>query len=227
MYVVRELTQKRVWFAEPLLSSTNDEVRRLLRRARSIAEALDRPVAAWISDKQEAFVQGVADVFPGTPHGYCKNHFLRDVAKPVLEADSHAKVQMRRKVRGLRSIEQTVLREGMKSAVSQGKPLAETPPLVPAETEEVSAVASAAVVTVAVEDHEAPTQEQPAIEPSPAGQVILDYCATVRGILNDDQGGPLHPPGLRMADALQEVRESLDRCVEMKKGGSLRSRCSG
>jgi hypothetical protein len=227
LYVVRELTQKRVWFAEPLLSSTNDEVRRLLRRARSIAEALDRPVAVWISDKQEAFVQGVADVFPGTPHGYCKNHFLRDVAKPVLEADSHAKVQMRRKVRGLRSIEQTVLREGMKSAVSQGKLLAETPPLVPAETEEVSAVASAAVVTVAVEDHEAPTQEQPAIEPSPAGQVILDYCATVRGILNDDQGGPLHPPGLRMADALQEVRESLDRCVEMKKGGSLRSRCSG
>jgi len=31
------------------------------------------------------------------------------VAKPVLEADSHAKVQMRRKVRGLRKIEQAVL----------------------------------------------------------------------------------------------------------------------
>jgi len=35
--------------------------------------------------------------------------FLRDVAKPVLEADSHAKVQMRHKVRGLRKIEQAVL----------------------------------------------------------------------------------------------------------------------
>jgi hypothetical protein len=214
LYVVRELTQKRVWFAEPLLSSTNDEVRRLLRRARSIAAALDRPVAGWISDKQEAFVQGVAEVFPGTPHGYCKNHFLRDVAKPVLEADSHAKVQMRRKVRGLRSIEQAVLREGVTIAVSEGQPLAETPPRIPAEAD-------------AVEDHEAATQEQPAIEPSPAGQVILDYCAAVRGILNDDQGGPLHPPGLRMADALQEVRESLDRCVEMKKRGTRKSRCSG
>src|SRR5438132_8028402 len=31
------------------------------------------------------------------------------------------------------------------------------------------------------------------------GSVVLDYCAAVRGILNDDQGGPLHPPGLRMA----------------------------
>ena len=33
---------------------------------------------------------------------FCANHFLRDTAKPVLEADSRAKVQMRRKVRGLR-----------------------------------------------------------------------------------------------------------------------------
>jgi hypothetical protein len=31
------------------------------------------------------------------PHRYCDNHFLRDVAKPVLEADSHAKVRMRKK----------------------------------------------------------------------------------------------------------------------------------
>src|SRR3954469_16172221 len=36
-------------------------------------------------------------------------HFLRDLAKPVTDADSHAKVQMRKKVRGLRAIEQAVL----------------------------------------------------------------------------------------------------------------------
>ena len=30
--VVRELTQKRIWFAEPLLSATADEVRRLIAR---------------------------------------------------------------------------------------------------------------------------------------------------------------------------------------------------
>jgi hypothetical protein len=35
LYVVRELTRKRVWFAEPLLSATEDEVRRLIRRPRS------------------------------------------------------------------------------------------------------------------------------------------------------------------------------------------------
>ena len=44
-----------------------------------------------------------------------------------------------------------------------------------------------------------------------ASAVVLEYCAAVRGILNDDQGGPLHPPGLRMAEALEEVRKSIQR----------------
>ena len=109
LYVVRELKGKRVWFAEPLLSATADEVRRLIAQAKRWAAALGKPVALWISDKQDAFVTGIAAEFPGVPHRYCANHFLRDLAKPVLEADSHAKVQMREKVRGLRGIEQAVL----------------------------------------------------------------------------------------------------------------------
>src|SRR6478672_8563063 len=109
LYVVRELTQKRVWFAVPLISATADEVRRLITKAKQWAESLGKPVALWLSDKQDAFVTGIAAEFPDVPHRYCDNHFLRDLAKPVLEADSHAKVQMRRKVRGLRKIEQAVL----------------------------------------------------------------------------------------------------------------------
>jgi hypothetical protein len=112
LYVVRELTRKRAWFAEPLLSATEDEVRRLITKAKQWAESLGTPVGLWVSDKQEAFVTAIAAEFPDVPHRYCDNHFLRDVAKPVLEADSHAKVQMRKKVRGLRTIEQTVLERG-------------------------------------------------------------------------------------------------------------------
>src|SRR5918993_4631931 len=109
LYVVRELTGKRVWFAESLISATADEVRRLIVQAKQWADDLGQPVALWISDKQDAFVTGIAAEFPAVPHRYCDNHFLRDLAEPVLEADSHAKVQMRRKVRGLRGIEQSVL----------------------------------------------------------------------------------------------------------------------
>ena len=41
LYVVRELTQKRVWFAEPLISATADEVRRLIAKAKEWAESLN------------------------------------------------------------------------------------------------------------------------------------------------------------------------------------------
>lgn len=49
--------------------------------------------------------------------------------------------------------------------------------------------------------------------------MVLDYCAVVRGILNDDQGGPLQPTGMRMAEALKEVRDSLQRNLDLNKPG--------
>src|SRR4051794_13017568 len=201
LYVVRELTRKRVWFAEALISATNDQVRRLIARAKAWAESLDKTVGLWISDKQDAFVTGIAAEFPGVPHRFCDNHFLRDLAKPVSEADSHAKVRMRRKVRGLRKVEQAVLkRQG--AAVPEGR-AGDDP-----ET---------TVATIA-----GPVDASPP-EADSAGAVVLDYCAAVRGILNSDQGGPLRPPGLIMAEALNEVRESIRRNLEAKKGGSRRS----
>src|SRR4051794_22304897 len=109
LYTVRELNARRVWFAESLLSSNQDEVNRLLLRAQDLAQRLGKPVRLWLSDKQDTFVQGIAVHFPGVPHRYCANHFLRDLAKPTLELDSRAKVQMRKKVRGLRDIERAVL----------------------------------------------------------------------------------------------------------------------
>src|SRR5450755_1908008 len=207
LYVVRELTQKRVWFAEPLISATADEVRRLIAQAREWAERLGKPVALWLSDRQDAFVTGIAAEFAGVPHRYCDNHFLRDVAKPVLEADSQAKVQMRKKVRGLRKIEQAVLKR-RKAEES-------------AHSEEVALEASPAVAAGTAD------LPSPVADADPAGGVVLDYCATVRGILNDDQGGPLQPPGLRMAAALGEVRESIQRNLAEKKGGSRRSNSAG
>ena len=200
LYVVRELTRKRVWFAEPLLSATEDEVRRLIHQAKQWAQSLGTPVGLWMSDKQEAFVKGIAAEFPDVPHRSCDNHFLRDLAKPVLEADSHAKVQMRKKVRGLRTIERAVLRR--RKAQTED----DLTPTTPEATRPATAAAN-----------------RSADEVDPTGSVVLDYCSAVRGILNDDQGGPLHPPGLRMAAALNEVQASIRRNLEAKKGGSRRS----
>lgn len=227
LYVVRELRAKRVWFAEALLSSTAEEVRRLIARAQQWAEQLGKPVSLWMSDKQDAFVSGIAAEFPDVPHRYCQNHFPRDVAKPVLEADSHAKVKMRAKVRGPRSIERAVLAEVR----------LETPVVLPAEAPMPTPLgptclepdtqpsgppilASHGATAKDARQGQGPLIESPKA-PVNEGEaaVVLDYRAAVRGILNDDQGGPLSPPGLRMAAALVEVGDSLQRNLEAKKGG--------
>jgi hypothetical protein len=197
LYVVRELTQKRVWFAESLISATADEVRRLIVKAKEWTDALGKTVALWISDRQDAFATGIAAEFPDVPHRYCDNHFLRDVAQPVLAADSHTKVEMRKKVRGLRKVEQAVLERQRESTA--GSPAA-------ADLE--------ATVTVLAAADSGPEDQDSVCD------VVLDYCTAVRGILNDDQGGPLDPPGLRMADALHEVGASIQRNLDEKKGGS-------
>jgi hypothetical protein len=259
LYAVRELKAKRVWFAEALLSSNEAEVRRLLARAGDMAKQLGKPIRLWMSDKQDAFVTGIAAEFPGVPHLYCGNHFLRDLAKPTLASDSHAKVQMRKKVRGLRAIEREVLQQQNQASTAAAVP---TPAAadVPAAAEPEAAQAVAAASLEARRSSEAncrgpevppcavagassstlPEQTAPSEKATAAdaatvraeGQanseveaaaqraaVVLDYCAAVRGILNDDQGGPLEPPGLRMAEALREVRESLQRNLDSNKPG--------
>jgi hypothetical protein len=52
-----------------------------------------------------------------------------------------------------------------------------------------------------------------------SGQAVLDYCSVVRGILNDNHGGPRHPAGVRMLEALGDVQESLERIASSGKPG--------
>lgn len=206
LYVIRELRLLRTLFAVPLLSSTNAEVQRqVIEPMRDLAHQLGLPVVGVVSDKQDALVQGFANVFPGVDHRYCHNHFLRDVAKPVLEEDSHIKVETRTHVRGLRTIEKEVLegrgsrevKEGQEEVTGQEPPSTEPGPKLAPETHNT----------------EPPNDVRE--------EVVLDYCATVRGILNSSQGGPLEPPGLRMAAELEEVKQSIASCLDAKKGGLL------
>jgi hypothetical protein len=235
--VVRELRGKWVWFAERLLSRATEEVRRLIVLACQWTERLSTPVRMWMSDKQEASVDTIAATFPGTPHRYGTNHFLRALAKPVLDMDSHAKVQMRRKVRGLRAIERRVLvarqataalpltarHETPKSAATllADVPVTATDPADAVPTPSVSR-GLCLVNRASALDTACATRTGEQGDEDEVGQIVLDYCAAVRGILNDDQGGPLHPSGLRMSEALQNVRDALERNLRAKKGGAER-----
>jgi hypothetical protein len=187
-YVVRALNAKRLWFAEALRSSHADEVRRLLSQARAWATPVGLSVPLWLSDQQEAFVTGIAAELPGVPPRDCVQHFLRDWAKPMLAVDSHAKVQRRRTGRGLR----TIAREGLQhrrprpAAAPAVVPAAASPAVVPAATTPGPPVPAYQVA----QDLAAATAP-----PADASAVVLEYWSAVRGILNDDQGGPFQPPG--------------------------------
>ncbi len=184
LYVVREVTRNRVWFAEPLLSGATAEIRKLFARAKRLARTLRLNVVLWISDKQDAFLKCVATEFPGVPHRYCENHFFRDLAKPVLDVDSTAKTRMRAKIRGLRALEREIL-----------------------EAREAAARPSSA------------GRKRRLSLAGASGDVVLDYCSAVRGILNDNHGGPAHPAGLRMLEALGDVQKSLGRVASSGKVG--------
>ena len=155
----------------------------------------------WISDKQDAFVKCVAEMFPDVPHRFCANHFFRDLAKPVLALDSTAKKKMRAKIRGLRALEREV-------------PEAQ-------QTHKTESSDAAGVV------NEAPDISSLAGE---GGAVVLDFCSAVRGILNDNHGGPCNPSGMRMVDALADVQDSLARIAASGKSSgafSLLDRLKG
>jgi hypothetical protein len=50
----------------------------------------------------------VRAVLPDVPHQLCHFHYLKEAAKPVYEADKHAKKELKKHLRGVRPIERAV-----------------------------------------------------------------------------------------------------------------------
>jgi hypothetical protein len=161
LWVIRDVLSGEVLLARSLLSSTQDDLAKLLTEVKG---ALDVPIVGVVSDGQTSIRKAVAGALKGVPHQLCHFHYLREAATPVYEADRHAKVQLKKEVRGIRPIERKV----------EGR-----------------------------DDAEADT--------------IRGYCAAVRSSLTDDGRPPLEASGLKLADRLTKVAESLDR-VELKRG---------
>jgi hypothetical protein len=159
------------------------------------------------------------------------NHVLREVATPVRDLDRQTKVKRRRTVRGLRTIERRVLEDRRHTAALEpspapGPPQTDAPPPI-ALPEAAASEACARSDLGAGQTANALDTTAWAVTGDPdvkdeAGEVVLGYCAAVRGRLNDAPGGPLHPPGGGMREAFQEGRASLDRHLAAHKGGVQR-----
>jgi hypothetical protein len=104
LWVLRDCLGGEVLLAKSLLSATIRDLAALLAEVR---DALPVPITGVISDGQDTIRKAVAQELPGVPHQLCHFHYLREAAKPIDEADRPAKKELKKRVRGVRTIERT------------------------------------------------------------------------------------------------------------------------
>src|SRR5438270_315467 len=105
LWVLRDVLSGEVLLARSLLSSTRDDLAKLIVE---VKQALEVPIVGVVSDGQDSIRKAAKKALDGVPHQLCHFHYLREAAKPVYEADRHAKVQLKKKARGIRPIERKV-----------------------------------------------------------------------------------------------------------------------
>jgi hypothetical protein len=108
LWVLRDCLSGEVLLARSLLSSTAQDLAGLITQ---VKEALPVPITGAVSDGQESLRNAVAQALHGVPHQLCHFHYLREAAKPIYEADRHAKKELKKRVRGIRKIERGAEKE--------------------------------------------------------------------------------------------------------------------
>ena len=105
LWVLRDTLSGDVLLARSLDRARQDDVADLLREGK---DALPVPITAVVSDAQRPIRLAVQKVLPGVPHQLCQFHYLKEAAKPITEADHHAKTELKKYVKGVREIERSV-----------------------------------------------------------------------------------------------------------------------
>src|SRR3954451_24367723 len=114
LWVLRDCLSGTVLLARSLLSSRQQDLAELLGQVR---DGLPVPITGVVSDGQHSIRKAVAQALPDVPHQLCHFHYLREAARPIYEADRHAKKELKKRVRGVRPIERQL--EGRSDAEAE------------------------------------------------------------------------------------------------------------
>ena len=109
LWVLRDCLSGEILLARSLLSSTAKDLAGL------ITEVSRGPAGTHHRcdlRRPRQHPQGGGAVLPGIPHQLCHFHYLREAAKPISEADRHAKKKLKKRVRGIRPIERQAEQTG-------------------------------------------------------------------------------------------------------------------
>jgi Transposase, Mutator family len=112
LWVLRDCVSGEVLLARSLLGATEDDLAPLLEEVQAALAGEEAtaavPIRGVVTDGQQSLRKAVARVLPGVPHQLCQFHYLREAARPIFEADRHAKVALKKQVRGVRPIERAL-----------------------------------------------------------------------------------------------------------------------
>ena len=105
LWVLRDVLGGEVLLARSLPSSRQGDLAGLID---AVKAALPVPIVGVVSDGRDSIRNAVKQALGGVPHQPCHSHDLREAALPIDEADRHAKVRLKGRVRAIRPIEREV-----------------------------------------------------------------------------------------------------------------------
>lgn len=107
LWVLRDVLSGTILLARSLLGATQPELVTLIDEVRAALPA-GVTIRGVVSDGQHAIRRAVRRALPGVPHQLCQFHYLREAARPIFEADRHAKKELKKRVRGVRPLERAL-----------------------------------------------------------------------------------------------------------------------
>jgi hypothetical protein len=118
LWVLRDCPSGAIRLARSLLPGRQHDLAALLREAR---DGLPVPIPGVVADGQHPSRSAVSEVLPDVPHHLCHFHYLCEAARPISEADRHAKEELTQRVRGAGPIERSLEgRDGPEAEAARG-----------------------------------------------------------------------------------------------------------
>ena len=102
LWILKDQLTSTVLLAKNLDTADKYNIATLLKEIKT----LNIPVKAIISDGQRSIRLAVKQEFPNVPHQLCHFHFLRNIARPISEIDRALKVDLKKKIRAIKPVEQ-------------------------------------------------------------------------------------------------------------------------
>jgi hypothetical protein len=243
LWVLRDCISGEVLLAKSLLSASAPDLQALIDEVRA---ALPVPITGAVSDGQESIRLAVARALPGVPHQLCHFHYLREAAKPIFEADRHAKKELKKRVRGVRKIERKaaageaddpeveVVRgycaavraaltdDGLPPLAASGLKLLDRPGAVAASLDRVAARAGALPVGLGRLRQLLRRGLEETAALWPPVQAAYRWVKQVAVLLKNKAGRPAAEVRRRLSGVLSRIRRAADQAPEVSVAAQLR-----